>query len=52
MSLNMNKVLKNLGILIFFILLWFIFSRHSMPLFLPKPESVIDCFIALIKKVS
>lgn len=45
----MKKVVQNILILFTIILLWFIFSLNSNPLFLPTPQSVLEDVITLTK---
>lgn len=45
----MRKVLKNVMLLIFLIILWGVVAERSNPIFIPKPLKVFEDFIEVIK---
>lgn len=45
----MKKILKNTFPILILIILWWIFSRNTNPLFLPKPKEVINTLIGFIE---
>lgn len=44
----MSKILKNIILLIFLIIIWGIISEYSNPIFIPKPSKVFEDFVEVI----